>query len=119
MKERKTIIENLSKEIIDSVGNDNVSSRIEVDSADLYDLRLVPTKLTEGYYRPKEICLSWDKYTGFHMDIDRASWEFDTDAIDFHDTALRTVKAIFSGNAELKVVKLFGLIPMRHELIIS
>lgn len=90
-----------------------------VDNDDIYEKCLILAGSSDVAYTPKSITFSHDSDTGYYMDIDDITWEFDNDVASFENTAKEYVQAIQQGNMELVERKLLGLLTIGKELRIS
>lgn len=78
MENSKKNILAIIEDIKEIVGPGNVVSHIVADNQDVYDIRLKFKSRIQGK-DPVEIAFSFDRDTGYYMDIDGTTWEFDKD----------------------------------------
>lgn len=99
-------------------GAENILVNRITDNDDVFDIEIVHKPAAQKD-PVSEIRVSFDKDAGFFMDISAATWEFEDDSEAFIETVRKYIDAMAAGKLRLKHVKLFGLIPIRTEVLIE
>jgi hypothetical protein len=121
MSYHKEIINSVTSQSEKVLGANGVATRkVRVDTAQVYDVQIeLVTADQDVTYRPEMLAFSYDSDTGYHMDIDDFSWEFDKSEADFKETAERYVTAIKEGTLYITRKKMFGFMTLKKELLIK
>lgn len=73
---------------------------------DVYDIRVRLKDVSK--HTPTYVRYSYDKDTGFYIDIDGVTLEFGNDEQDFQLTSVKLLDAIRDGKLKITVKRLFG-----------
>lgn len=99
MLDYRHTIDEISSQAKELLKESQVAVRV-IDNKDVYDVQLM-LKNQSHAYMPHRISFSHGKDTGYYMDIDDVTWEFEKDEDAFKTEAVKYLKAIQKGRVKM------------------